>query len=74
MHQLARMNELSSQYPRYDYRRIAIFLERDGHAMSFGRAYLLRRQARLRVPPQRPRRRAATGRSWPNAPSVANQV
>jgi hypothetical protein len=25
------MAELSSQYPRYGYRRIAIFLARDGH-------------------------------------------
>ena len=28
---LARMAELSAQYPRYGYRRIAIFLGRDGH-------------------------------------------
>jgi putative transposase len=38
---LARMAELSAQYPRYGYRRIAIFLGRDGHAMSFGRAHRL---------------------------------
>jgi len=44
---LARMAELSAQYPRYGYRRIAIFLARDGHAMSFGRAHRLWRQARL---------------------------
>ena len=36
---LTRMAELSAQYPRYGYRRIAIFLGRDGHAMSFGRAH-----------------------------------
>ena len=29
---LARMTELSAQYPRYGYRRIRIFLGRDGHA------------------------------------------
>jgi putative transposase len=28
---LARMAELSAQYPRYGYRRIAIFLARDGY-------------------------------------------
>ena len=38
---LKRMAELSAQYPRYGYRRIAIFLGRDGHAMSFERAYRL---------------------------------
>jgi hypothetical protein len=31
---VARMKELSAQYPRYGYRRIRIFLDRDGHRMS----------------------------------------
>ena len=35
---LARMVVLSSQYPRYGYRRIRIFLGRDCHPMSLGRA------------------------------------
>jgi putative transposase len=47
---LARMAELSAQYPRYGYRRTAIFLARDGYPMSFGRAHRLWRQARLQVP------------------------
>ena len=42
---LTRMTALSAQYPRYGYRRIAIFLARDGHPMSFGRARRLWRQA-----------------------------
>ena len=42
-----RMTELSAQYPRYGYRRIRIFLDRDGHAMSPGRAHRLWRTARL---------------------------
>jgi putative transposase len=71
---LTQMVELSAQYPRYGYRRIAIFLGRDGHAMSFGRAYRLWRCARLQVPRKRPRKRIATGRPRPNAPSGANQV
>jgi putative transposase len=29
---IERMRELSAQYPRYGYRRIRIFLSRDGHA------------------------------------------
>ena len=69
-----RMAELSAQYPRYGYRRIAIFLARDGHAISFGRAHRLWRSARLQVPRKRPRKRIATGRPRPNAPSGANQV
>ena len=71
---LARMAELAAQYPRYGYRRIAIFLGRDGHVMSFGRVHRLWRQARLQVPRKRPRKRIATGRPRPNAPTGANQV
>jgi putative transposase len=64
---LARMAELSAQYPRYGYRRIAIFLARDGHPMSFGRAHRLWRQARLQVPQKRPRKRIAAGRPRPKS-------
>ena len=71
---LARMAELAAQYPRYGYRRIAIFLGRDGHAMSFGRAHRLWCRARLQVPRKRPRKRIASGRPRPNAPTGANQV
>jgi putative transposase len=71
---LTRMLELSAQYPRYGYRRIAIFLGRDGHKMSFGRAHRLWRLAKLQVPRKRPRKRIASGRPRPNAPTGANQV
>ena len=46
---LARMAALSGQYPRYGYRRIRIFLDRDGHAMSAGRAYRLWHSAGLQL-------------------------
>ena len=42
--------------------------------MSFGRVHRLWRQARLQVPRKRPRKRIATGRPRPNAPTGANQV
>jgi putative transposase len=71
---LARMAELAAQYPRYGYRRVRIFLGRDGHKMSFGRAYRLWRAAKLQVPRKRPRRRIASGRPRPQAPAGANQV
>ena len=70
-----RMTELSAQYPRYGYRRIRIFLDRDGHVMSPGRAHRLWRTARLQVPRKRPRKRvAAAARPRPQAPSGPNQV
>jgi putative transposase len=71
---LQRMSELSSQYPRYGYRRIAIFMRRDGHAMSFGRASRLWRDAQLQVPRKRGRKRVSSGRPRPNTPTGANQV
>src|SRR5450432_4774095 len=69
-----RMAELAAQYPRYGYRRVRIFLARDGMAMSVGRAHRLWRKARLQVPRKRPRKRVASGRPRPNAPTGANQV
>jgi len=71
---LARMQELAAQYPRYGYRRIAIFLARDGFAMSFGRCHRLWTTAGLQVPRRRPRKRVASGRPQPQAPTGPNQV
>jgi len=71
---LKRMAELSALYPRYGYRRIAVFLGRDGHKLSFGRAHRLWRRAQLQVPRKRPRKRIASARPRPNAPTGANQV
>ena len=71
---IARMRALSAQYPRYGYRRIRIFLGRDGHAMSPGRAYRLWRLAKLQVPRKRGRRRVAASRPRAQAPEAANQV
>ena len=71
---IQRMRELSAQYPRYGYRRIRIFLGRDGHRMSVGRAYRLWRAARLQVPRKRPRKRIAAVRPRPRAPCGPNQV
>jgi putative transposase len=68
------MVDRSLQYPRFGYRRIAIFLRRDGHPMSFGRAYRLWRQAKLQLPKKRGRKRIASGRPRPNAPNGPNQV
>ncbi len=62
------------QYPRYGYRRINIFLAREGQEMSMGRAWRLWNQAGLQVPRKRPRRRVAALRPRPLAPSQANQV
>jgi len=69
-----RMKELSAHYPRYGYRRVRIFLARDGYRMSPGRAYRLWRTARLQVPRKRPKKRVAAVRPRPQVPCGPNQV
>lgn len=68
------MRDLSSQYPRYGYRRIHIFLARRGHGMSPDRAYRLWQLAGLQVPRKRPRRRVAGSRPRPVPALEANHV
>lgn len=67
------MRRLSSQYPRYGYRRIRIFLGREGLRMSPSRAERLWRKAKLQLPRKRPRRRVAP-RPRPLPPMAANHV
>jgi putative transposase len=71
---IAAMRELSSQYPRFGYRRISVFLARRGHTMSFDRAHRLWRRAGLQVPRKRPRRRVASSRPRPTPAHEANHV
>lgn len=68
------MRVLSAQYPRYGYRRIHIFLEREGHVMGSERAHRLWKAAGLQLPRRRPRRRAASGRPRPLPPQAPNHV
>ena len=71
---LAVMRELAGQYPRYGYRKIRVFRARRGHPMSAQRAYRLWHQADLHVPRRRPRRRVASRRARPLAPTAMNHV
>jgi putative transposase len=66
---LAAMTILSAQYPRYGYRRIQVFLERQGHRMSADRTWRLWRQAGLQVPRKRSRKRIALARPRPQSPT-----
>ena len=71
---LEAMKALSSQYPRYGYRRIRIFLQRQGHQIGWHRTHRLWRQAGLQLPRRRPRRRIARGRPRPLPAACANFV
>ena len=68
------MKSLSAQYPRYGYRRIRIFLRRQGFELSWSRTHRLWRKAGLLLPKKRPRRRIATGRPRPFTHFKANTV
>ena len=71
---LTAMRRLSAQYPRYGYRRIRIFLRREGLLMGINRARRLWRQAELGLPRKRSRRRIAASRPRPLPPRAANHV
>lgn len=71
---IARMRELAGQYPRYGYRMIQLLLAKQGLQMSVDRAHRLWKSAGLQVPRKRPRKRVATGRPRPQAPSGPNHV
>jgi putative transposase len=71
---LEAMKRLAAQYPRYGYRRIRIFLKREGHVMSTDRTHRLWRQAGLQVPRRRPRRRVAMNRPRPLPAAGVNHV
>src|SRR5438045_5718430 len=68
------MRRIAATYPRYGYRRVRIFLRREGHAMSPERAYRLWQTAGLQLPTRRPRRRVATSRPRPLPARCPNQV
>jgi putative transposase len=62
---LEAMKRLAEQYPRYGYRRIRIFLRREGLHMSRHRAHRLWQLAALQLPAWRRRRRVAGSRPRP---------
>ncbi|MDH4260349.1 MAG: DDE-type integrase/transposase/recombinase [Gammaproteobacteria bacterium] len=71
---LEAMKRLAAQYPRYGYRRIRVFLRREGHRMSRHRAHRLWRLAGLQLPRRRPRRRVAASRPRPLPATGPNHV
>ena len=68
------MRRLAAQYPRYGYRRIHVFLAREGFEMSEERCHRLWQKAGLQVPEKRKRRRLAASRPRPTPPAAANHV
>jgi putative transposase len=71
---LAQMKALALQYPRYGYRRISVFMARQGHPMSPSRAWRLWKGAGLQVPRKRTRKRIAHANPRPLPPAHVNHV
>lgn len=72
---IARMKELAARYPRFGYRRIQVYLERDGFKLNDKRMHRLWRVAKLQLPKKRPRRRVrGTAREVPETPVTSNEV
>lgn len=71
---LAAMSLLSAQYPRFGYRRIHVFMERQGFLLGHGQVWRLWRKAKLQVPRKRPRKRVAGHRPRPQPPMGPGQV
>lgn len=68
------MRELSGQYPRYGYRRVNVFLERTSIVIGDDKCGRLWAENDFQVPRKCPRRRIATNRLRPFAPSKRNSV
>jgi len=68
------MRRLSAQFPRFGYRRIHVYLAREGHTMGWDRAHRLWSLAGLQVPRKRPRRRIASKRPRPLPAAGPNHV
>ena len=62
---LGAMSVLSAHYPRFGYRRVHVFMERQCFQISHGRAWRLWSKGNLQVPRKRPRRRVAGSRPRP---------
>lgn len=69
------MTEFAARYPRFDYRRVQVYLEREGFLMNGKRMHRLWRVAKLQLPKKRSRKRVrVAARDVPERPVVANQV
>ena len=72
---IEQMKSRAGQLPRFGYRRIRIYLGRDGIKLSVNRMYRLWRVAKLQLPKKRPRKRIrGVARDKVERPAVANEV
>ncbi len=71
---IERLRHYAALYPRFGYRRIHVYLERDGLQLGRDRMLRLWQQAGLQVPKKRSRRRVSASRPRPLPAMGPNQV
>ena len=72
---IERMQAHAAKFPRFGYRRIKVYLERDGFKLNDKRMHRLWRLATLQLPKKRPRKRVrGTARDVVERPVTSNQV
>jgi putative transposase len=72
---IARMKEHAGRRTRFGYRRISIYMERDGFKLNAKKMLRLWQLAKLQLPKKRPRRRIrGTARDVPDVPVRSNEV
>lgn len=69
-----RMKHHAARFPRFGYRRIQIYLQREGIQIGADRMFRLWQLCRLQVPRKRPRRRVSSHRPRPVPAFGPNQV
>ena len=71
---IERMKHYAAMYPRFGYRRIHVYLGREGISLGWDRMLRLWQLAKLQVPKRRPRKRVAASRPRPLPALGPNQV
>jgi hypothetical protein len=71
---IERMRHYAAMYPRLGYRRIHVYLEREGFRLGWDRMLRLWQLAKLQVPKKRQRKRVAASRPRPFPTTGPNQV
>lgn len=71
---IERLRHYAALYPRFGYRRIHVYLEREGIQLGWDRMLRLWQQAGLQVPKKRGRRRVSAARPRPLLAMGPNQV
>lgn len=71
---IERMKHYAAMYPRFGYRRIHVYLEREGITLGWDRMFRLWQRAKLQVPKKRPRKRVAASRPRPLPAMGPNEV